>query len=578
MSLNFKIKPKFWDYRDVAAGPYKNMFNLRRIWYLSVLLTAGAALAPVFFLAAIDYQVTQKAIESENMLRLSRLVSNARRTLSFFLVERRSALEFLARDNSFESLSDQDRLLNILRNLQKSFGGFTDLGLIDASGRQINYIGPYDLASADYSGQKWFEEVKAQGSHTSDVFLGLRRSPHMVLAVYRDTGGDRSFILRATIEAENIHQKLVHMETGTASDLFVVNRNGVLQTQSRFFGGVLEKMTLSVPEGTDSTKVFETRGRKGETLFVSYAYIEETPFILMAVKDKDEMMRPWFKARAQITTYLLISVAVILLVVLAVATYLISRIHAADQKRVTALHHVEYTNKLASIGRLAAGVAHEINNPLAIINEKAGLITDLLSPQPESELRSRLIKQTEVISASVKRCAAITRRLLGFARHMDLSVEDVNLKETIESVLSFLKNEAHHRAINININVNSDIPVFKSDRGKLQQIFLNLINNAFAALEDGGDLTFEARRISEESIMVSVIDDGCGIPPEDLKRVFEPFFSTRTKKGGTGLGLSITYGLVQEIGGSIEVTSQVGEGTRFDIVLPLTPEKKDETH
>jgi signal transduction histidine kinase len=274
----------------------------------------------------------------------------------------------------------------------------------------------------------------------------------------------------------------------------------------------------------------------------------------------------------------MISVAVILLVVLAVATYLVSRIHAADQKRVAALHHVEYSNKLASIGRLAAGVAHEINNPLAIINEKAGLITDLLRPQPESDLRARLMQQTEVISASVKRCAAITRRLLGFARHMDVSIEDVNLKEIIESVLSFLKNEAQHRAIDININVPPDIPIFKSDRGKLQQIFLNLINNAFSAIEDGGNLTFEAVRISKDFIRVSVIDDGCGIPPEDLKRVFEPFFSTRTKKGGTGLGLSITYGLVQEIGGSIEVESQVDRGTRFDIVLPLKSEIKDEPY
>ncbi len=562
----------------MAAGPYKNLFNLRRIWYLSVLLTAGAALAPVFFLAAIDYQVTQKAIESENMLRLSSLVSNARRTLSFFLVERRSALEFLARDNSFESLSDKENLSNILRNLQKSFGGFTDLGLIDASGRQVNYIGPYDLASADYRGQKWFEEVKARGSHTSDVFLGLRQSPHMVLAVYQDTGGEQSFILRATIEAESIHQKLVHMETGPVSDFFVVNQKGVLQTRSRFFGPVLETMDLPVPEHTDTTQIFETRGRKGETLFVGYAYIEETPFILMAVKNKEEMMRPWFKARAQITTYLLVSVAVILLVVLAVATYLVSRIHAADQKRVAALHQVEYTNKLASIGRLAAGVAHEINNPLAIINEKAGLISDLLSPEPESRLRTKLMQQTEVISASVKRCAAITRRLLGFARHMDVSIEEVNLKEIIESVLSFLKNEAQHRAIEININFPDDLPAFKSDRGKLQQIFLNLINNAFSALENGGNVTLEASIISNDSIKVSVIDDGCGIPPEDLKRVFEPFFSTRTKKGGTGLGLSITYGLIQEIGGSINVESEVDKGTRFDIVLPLKPETKDDTH
>lgn len=574
MGLKINLKPRFWDYRDVAAGPHRGLFSLRRIWYLSVFLTAGAALAPVFFLAAIDYQVTQKAIESENMLRISRLVSNARRTLSFFLVERRSALEFLVRDNSFESLSEPSRLFDILRHLQVSFGGFTDIGLIDDSGRQINYIGPYDLASADYSDQKWFEEVKEHGSYTSDVFLGFRRSPHMVLAVNSDMGEGRSFVLRVTIETENIHQKLLQVETGSVSDLFIINHEGVLQTDSRSFGGILEKLSLPVPEPADYTRILETRGSEGETLYVGYAYIMETPFILMAVKSKTEMMRPWLKARWQITTYLLASVAIILMVVLAFATYLVSRIHAADQKRVATLHQVEYTNKLASIGRLAAGVAHEINNPLAIINEKAGLIMDLLRPQPEGALRTRLIEQTESISASVKRCSTITRRLLGFARRMDVSVERVDLREVIESVLSFLRNEAQYRSINIDIRIDPEIPGFDSDRGKLQQIFLNLINNAFAALEDGGNVTFKADRISEKSIRVSVIDDGCGIAPEDLKRVFDPFFSTRTKQGGTGLGLSITYGLVQEIGGSIEVTSQVGKGTRFDIILPLNPETR----
>jgi two-component system, NtrC family, sensor kinase len=575
MTLKINLKPRFWDYRDVAAGPYRNLFNLRRIWYLSVFLTAGAALAPVFFLAAIDYQVTQRAIESENMLRLTRLVSNARRTMSFFLVERRSALGFLARDNSFETLSDPSRLSDILRNLQESFGGFTDLGLIDESGRQLAYIGPYDLASADYSDQRWFEEVKTRGSYTSDVFLGFRRSPHMVLAVYREADDGRGFVLRATIETQDIHQKLLQVETGSVCDLFIINQEGVLQTSSHGYGGILEQFSLPVPERADSTRILETRDRKGETLYIGYAYIQETPFILMALKNKTEMMRPWFKARWQITSYLLISVAVILLVVLAVATYLVSRIHAADQRRVATLHQVEYTNKLASIGRLAAGVAHEINNPLAIINEKAGLMMDLLRPEPEGPLRTRLMEQTEAISSSVKRCATITRRLLGFARRMDVSLEKVDLREVIESVLSFLRNEAQYRSINIDIRIDPAIPEFCSDRGKLQQVFLNLINNAFAALEDGGNVVFRAERKTEDSIVVSVIDDGCGIAPEDLKRVFEPFFSTRTKHGGTGLGLSITYGLVQEIGGSIEVTSRVGEGTRFDITLPLKPEKEN---
>ena len=134
--------------------------------------------------------------------------------------------------------------------------------------------------------------------------------------------------------------------------------------------------------------------------------------------------------------------------------------------------------------------------------------------------------------------------------------------------------EAEYRGISTIIDFAPGIPSLKSDRGKLEQIFLNLVNNAFAALSDGGHLTFEGRKISEDRIQIDVIDDGCGISPEDIKRVFEPFFSTRTSQGGTGLGLSITYGLVQEIGGTIDVESRPGLGTRFIITLPLNPDSR----
>lgn len=568
------MKPSFWDYHDVASGPFKNLFNLRRIWYLSVLLTAGVAFIPVFFLAAIDYQVTQKAIESENMLRTSRLVSNTRRSLSFLLLERRYALKFLVQDNSFEALNNPERLSEILKNLQESFGGFTDLGLVNAEGRQVAYSGPYELKDFDYRHQKWFGEVMDRGSYTSDVFLGYRQSPHLVIAVKHQLRDGVSYILRASLEAERFHRELLPLEPNTGSDVFIVNGAGVLQTPSQNYGDILEGMPLPVPTYAATTQFFEVRQPDGERLLIGYAYIAETPFILMAVKKKDDLMRPWYKARRQLITYLLISITSILIVVLAVSTYLVSKIHTADQTRIAALHQVEYANKMASIGRLAAGVAHEINNPLAIINEKAGLVKDLLQQENMVATRAKLLLQTDSILASVKRCAKIIRRLLNFARQTDAVFEPVNITAVIENVIGFLGKEAEYRGISIRLNISPDMPEIKSDKGKLEQIFLNLVNNAFAAVSDGGQLSFEGQKLFGERVRIDVIDDGCGIPAEDIKRVFEPFFSTRTNQGGTGLGLSITYSLVQEIGGEIRVESQHGKGTRFIITLPVAPDSE----
>jgi two-component system NtrC family sensor kinase len=168
----------------------------------------------------------------------------------------------------------------------------------------------------------------------------------------------------------------------------------------------------------------------------------------------------------------------------------------------------------------------------------------------------------------------VTRRLLSFARHMDVEIQPIKFKELIEEVLGFLGKEAEYRGIKVNVDVWDQIPTIESDRGKLQQILLNLVNNAFAAMADGGHLDIKVYRRSAESIWVKVTDNGCGIREADLKRIFEPFFSTKKTKGGTGLGLSITYGLVRELGGDINVESEVGKGTTFTVTLPLEAKQR----
>jgi len=571
--------PKFWDHHDVAAGPFKSLFNFRRIWKQAAFLTAGVALIPLILMAIIDYNVTQDAIESEILLRTSRLVSNTRRSISFFLDERKFALNFIIHDNTFESLKDPMRLSEILENLKKSLGGFSDIGVIDESGIQVNYVGPYKLIGADYSTQVWYREVQERSIYISEVFLGLRNVPHLVVAVKHTLPDGSSFVLRASLDMERFKKILSEQEVAGMGDAFIINQDGILQTPSRYQARELEKFPLSIPEYSPKTVVYQTLDRDGKELVVGYAYITDTPFILIVTKQKNELMKPWFKTRSQLIGFLAVSISAILVVVIGVSTYLVNNIFLADQKRVMTLHKVEYANKLASIGRLAAGVAHEINNPLAIINEKAGLIKDIFTFRQDYANDSKLNSLVDSIISSVERCGTITKRLLNFARHIEVSVQKLNVKSVIQDVLGFMGKEAEYRSITISVDIPDDIPEFESDRGKLQQIFLNLINNAFAAMADGGRLEIKVSRRDDDAISINVADDGCGISESDMERIFEPFFTTKSRTGGTGLGLSITYGLVQEIGGTIFVTSTVGKGTRFTIHLPLIyTKKKGEGH
>ena len=563
-----RLRPEFWN-GTADAGPYRSLFNYRRLWRLSVVVLLAVSLTPLCIMGVIDFGVTKRAVIQESKLLTARTTSNTRRTIAYFLEERLAALTFAAREEAFPALATTARLTEVLKNLKTGFGGFVDLGVIDATGRQIAYVGPYDLLGIDYSKQEWFKRTADSGYYISDVFLGFRNVPHMVISVRANLPGGGFYVLRAAVDTQRINDILAGLDLSGDGDAFLVNHNGVIQTVTRSHGAVLELLPLTVPEASSRTEVYEAGDAATGGLIVGYAYIEGTPLVLMVIKRQAELMKPWYAVRFHLIGFLAVSICVILVAILGVATFMVEKIFVADQTRVKTLHQMEHTNRMASIGRLAAGVAHEINNPLAIINEKAGLMQDLVLFGKESPSPERLTALVESILASVQRAGTITKRLLSFARHLEVHMESVDVPKSAEEVLSFLTKEAEFRRITVDVDAAPDLPAIETDRGKLQQILLNLINNAFQAMDDGGHLQLRVFSPESGALAVSVTDNGCGIPAADVKRIFEPFFSTKKKKGGTGLGLSITYGLVQELGGQLAVESELGHGSTFTVTFPL---------
>jgi len=568
------LKPKFWNHEDIASGPYRHLFNFRRIWQRAVMITATVAVVPLVLTALFSYKLYRDSMESELLLNTSRLVSSSCRSVVLFLSERRAALDFIAHDNSVEMLSDPDRLTDILANLNKRFGGFTDLGILDSTGLQQTYAGPHGLRGRNYNDQPWFRAAFERGIYTSEVVLGFRGEPHFNLAVKRSLDNGTFVILRAAMEAKKINELMTQFEVGGESDAYIINQRGILQTPSRFFGEVLKKVDLPVPESTAKSKVIEKKIPGDKNLIIGYTYIPDTPFILMIAKNKVLPSEAWYKTPWAFTVILAAAVLAILIVTLAVTTRLVDQMHAADQERVRTLHQVEYANKMASLGRLAAGIAHELNNPLAIIGEKAGHIKDIFTLTKTYAQDQKLIGLADAIMATVKRSGNVTRRLLNFAGHLNLSIQPVDIKEIIDEVSSMLAKEAEYRCISVRLEIGGDMPQFESDRGKLGQIILNLFNYCFASLNEGGYVEVKAELIDTNKVSVIFADNGRGIPEEDLNRIFEPFFYTQSGDSGTGLGLAITQALVQEIGGEITVQSRLGQGTRFTILLPFkAPDK-----
>ena len=224
------------------------------------------------------------------------------------------------------------------------------------------------------------------------------------------------------------------------------------------------------------------------------------------------------------------------------------------------------SKRLAALGEMAAGIAHELNNPLTTVTGFTELVLDDLAP--DAQYRSEL----EMVQREAKRATDVVRRLLDFSRQGERTRTRADLNEIVEDVVALTHHLIHTSGVQLVIEQGGDLPWVSVDRNQMKQVLLNLIHNALQAMPEGGGLyisTAEQARDGRSWVTLSVRDTGVGIPPQDLDRVFEPFFTTKGERGGTGLGLSVTYGIVTDHGGVIDVESLPTVGSTFTVWLPL---------
>ncbi|MCU0252062.1 MAG: ATP-binding protein [Vicinamibacterales bacterium] len=227
------------------------------------------------------------------------------------------------------------------------------------------------------------------------------------------------------------------------------------------------------------------------------------------------------------------------------------------------------SEKLSSLGRLAASIAHEINNPLAGILTYAKLLIRMLESDPVDEpTRATSVKHLRLVQRETERCTAIVRNLLDFARQRPLSLKDTDVVAVLEEAVSLVGHQAALKGLTISKTVKP-VPLVKADAGQLRQAIVNIILNGFEAMQSGGSLKVRCGTAAGgKQIEFACEDSGVGIPPDRLAKIFDPFFST--KEMGTGLGLSVVYGIVERHGGTIDVRSEVGKGTTVVLRLPIT--------
>ena len=228
-------------------------------------------------------------------------------------------------------------------------------------------------------------------------------------------------------------------------------------------------------------------------------------------------------------------------------------------------------HRLAALGELSAGLAHEINNPLAVIRQEAELLQDLLPVEVLANLSDgeEIRESIEEIIQQIDRCKSITHNLLNYARKNDPVIQAMDVNGIVEEMVRLIEKDALHRNITIIRNYGNDLPALSTDAPQLRQVILNLLQNAVQAITDSGEIFVETMRNKSDNLEIRIHDTGCGITSDVMEKIFDPFFTTKPPGQGTGLGLSICQKIISRLGGNINVVSQPRQGSTFMISLPF---------
>jgi two-component system NtrC family sensor kinase len=560
------------------SATYKKLFR-RFVW-----LTILCSLVPLLLVGwGINLHYTRFA--RERMLNFFQTqVEYHRRIIEMFLKEHSSKLQILAETHTRDFLVQPQNLRAAFELMNQDAPTITDLGVIDAQGRHLAYVGPYDLLSRNYAREHWFANVMEKGIYISDMFMGFRKEPHFIIAVTHSNGDER-WILRATIHTEAFRALVENVRIGKTGQAYLLNDEGVFQTSPRVSGAIMEKSAYPMEpyrEGIDLRTLDglkDSQGRERPRQIACQTWLKNPRWLLVVKQDYDEAFDDVNYANTWTLVFLHLSALSILVVVVLITRHMISIVRRRDVEADRLNQQLLQAGKLASIGELSAGVAHEINNPLAIILTERQLLLDAAHQAPAAgpEFWEQFTDSMGQIDIQVQRCKRITQNLLRFSRRTQSVIEKVDLNAFIREVVELMEREARTGGIKFFSELDPNLPRLLSDPSQLQQVFLNLITNAIDAHDDRPYGTIRITTAADgdrRQVTVGVADTGTGIAAEHLGRIFDPFFSTKPVGKGTGLGLSICYSIVKRLGGSISVHSEVGKGTVFTIVLPVTPPKE----
>lgn len=564
----------FAEQKDVPAHLDTNTYFRKLKYWLRI----GVLVAFVIPFAALSvyfhFQFTSTMKESAK-LNLVAISESQRNTVDLFLQERVLDIFSQFQSEEFSFKPSLNTMGNFLGNLRRNSDAFIDVGFLNEAGAQIGYAGPFPyLQYKNYADEGWFKAAmqKDQNHYISDIYLGFRNKPHFTIAVKQVIDG-HVYVMRSTLDPDKFYMFIRTMSREKGIDSALINQQGIYQLVDPALGKSLELSDFQ-PDKSTGSGVQEIE-IKDEPVLVAYAWLKEVPWALIVREPLNISHGKMYRARQ-----IIIFSTVLIFIVIGLAVWfstgvLIKNAQETAENREQLQMQLLHASKLASVGELATGVAHEINNPLAIVIATSGVIRDMLNPEFELDASpEKILKELDTIDAAVFRARTITRQLLDFGRKNPALPVSCNLNRLIDDVTDgFKQRSLKVENIEIKKQYESELPDIIAVPDQLRQIFLNLINNAGDAMDGPGLITITTASDGNE-VRVTVTDTGRGMTPEQMKKIFDPFYTTKEIGKGTGLGLSVSLSLVKSMGGSIDVQSIPGSGSSFTVSLPVEIEER----
>ena len=551
--------------------------TLRRMIFACMIIVP---LIPFILALGTGYYYFTTSLGSSSIATMKRIVEDHRHMIEFFLKERKNDLDFILHSYTFEDLSQSENLATVFGYLQDESEAFVDLGIFNQAGVHVAYHGPYSLEGRIYKEAEWFKEVMKHGYYISDIFLGYRQIPHFVIAVAEEEA-NKKWVLRTTIDTISFNNIVKSIRIGKTGEAYILNANGLLQTEPRSGGKLMDKNpdNINYPSSDTGIETFIKKDVRGEKFLFTTTWLQNKKWLLVVRQEKADAFKALTSAAYLIILIMVVGVSAISALAFYLTNRIVGRMEKMDIEKDRLNQQLIGASRLAELGEMSAGFAHEINNPLQIIKSEQSLIELTLSDMKEagqlteSESLAELEDSMDQIRLQISRCAEITQAILKFGRQDEPKPRVIYLTNFIPEVTGMVAQKATVHGISIEQDIAENTYPIHGDPTQLQQVLVNLFNNAIDAILErhgtsGGKLIIKAGPKENNSVEIVVNDNGNGINPEDLDRIFSPFFTTKAVGKGTGLGLSICYGIIDNMRGRMEASSEVGVGTTFTIELP----------